>query len=229
MNHIKCEAFWEQSWKTIDPIRVSSYIQGFDTTQDAIINFLKTRKVTHVCDAGCGCGAYSFQLAQQGFTVSGFDMAENAVLLTKKLLLERGFSAENFKQANILATGYPDSCFDAVVARDVVDHLPIKQGIRAIEELLRIVRPGGYVLLTLDAADDEYEAEPHEINEDGDYIFCRGKWDGMVFHPYSRSEAAKLTAGRDSKLLQNRKEIIVMIEKQTQGKKCCVKPEMIDV
>ena len=215
MNHDKSEAFWEQSWRTIDPMRVSSYIQGFDTTQDAIISFLKTRKITQVCDAGCGCGVYSFKLAQHGFSVSGFDMAEDAILLTKKLLSEKGFSAEEFKRANILATGYPDSCFDAVVARDVVDHMTIKHGIRAIEELLRIVRPGGYVLLTLDAADDEYEAEPHEINEDGDYIFCSGKWAGMVFHPYSLSEVAKLTAGRNSKLLlQKRKEITVIIEKQ---------------
>lgn len=215
MNHVKSKAFWEQSWKTIDPMRISSFIQGFDTTQDAIINFLKTRKVTHVCDAGCGCGVYSLKLAQHGFSISGFDMAENAVLLTKKLLSEEGFLADDFKRANILATGYPDSCFDAVVARDVVDHMPIKHGIRAIEELLRIARPGGYVLLTLDAADDEYEAEPHEINEDGDYIFCRGKWDGMVFHPYSPGEVAKLTAGWNSKLLlQNEKDITVMIEKQ---------------
>ncbi len=214
MNHVKSETYWERSWNTFDPAHVSSYIEGFDAAPDAVITFLKSKNITFVCDAGCGCGVYSFKLAQHGFSVSGFDMAENAVLLTKKLLSEEGFSADDFKRADILATGYPDGCFDAVVARDVVDHMPIKQGSRAVGELLRIVRAGGYVLLTLDAADDEYEAEPHEINEDGDYVFSRGKWDGMVFHPYSHREAEKLTAGRNSRLLQTEKGMTVMIEKQ---------------
>ncbi len=141
-------------------------------------------------------------------------MAEHAVSLTKKLLSENGFSAENFKRATVLSTGYTDGHFDAVVARDVVDHMPIRQGISAVTELLRIVKPGGYVLLTLDAADDEYEAQPHETNEDGDYFFTRGKWDGMVFHPYSRSEVEKLTDGRKCKLLlQNGEGFLVVIVK----------------
>ena len=47
-------------------------------------------------------------------------------------------------------------------------------GIGAVKELLRIVRPGGWVVITLDTADG-YESEPHEINEDGDWLFTHGK------------------------------------------------------
>ena len=160
--------------------------------EDAIIAFLQKKKAKYVCDAGCGCGAYSLKLARFGFAVSGFDIAEDAVLLTQKLLSKNGYSAQGFKRANVLATGYPSKCFDAVVARDVIDHMPIKQGIDAVKEFFRIVRPGGCVLLTLDVTDSEYELEPHETNKDGDYLFIRGKWNGMVFHPYSDLEIKKL-------------------------------------
>lgn len=171
--------------------------------EDAIIAFLRKKKAKHVCDAGCGCGLYSLKLARLGFAVSGFDLAEDAVLLTKKLLLEHGYSAKDFKRATILSTGYPSQCFDAVVARDVIDHMPIEQGIDAVKELLRIVRPGGCVLLTLDATDSEYESEPHETTKDGDYLFIRGKWRGMAFHPYAALDIQKLMHGMKYSMLSS--------------------------
>lgn len=189
------KTFWDRTWETVAPERISAYAAGFDTAEDAIIAFLQRKRAKTVCDAGCGCGVYSLKLARSGFSVSGFDIAEDAVLLTKKLLSKNGYSARDFKRADVLSTGYPSKCFDAVVARDVIDHMPIKQGMDAVSELLRIVRPGGCVLLTLDATDSEYESEPHEINEDGDYLFVRGKWNEMVFHPYSAMEIKKLTDG----------------------------------
>lgn len=207
------KAFWDRTWKTIAPERISSYVTGFDTAEDTVIAFLQKKKAKYICDAGCGCGIYSLKLAQFGFAVAGFDIAEDAVLLTKRLLSEQGYAAKDFRQANILSTGYPSKCFDAVVARDVIDHMPIKQGINAVKELLRIVKPNGCVLLTLDATDREYESEPHEINKDGDYLFIGGKWNGMTFHPYSALEIKKLTDGMKYNILpSNENGFIVALD-----------------
>ena len=153
--------FWEQIWKAASPERTSAYIAGFDMSEDILIHFLQTQHAVRVCDASCGCGIYSLKLSRFGFSVSGFDIAEDAVSLTKALLSENEYPADSFKQAGILSTGYEDDCFDAVIARDVIDHMPIRQGIAAVNELLRITRPGGFVLLTLDTADSEYESAPH--------------------------------------------------------------------
>ena len=86
------------------------------------------------------------------------------------------------------ATGYPDSQFDAVVSRDVLDHIPKLDAVQAIRELYRITKPGGILIFTLDALDEEYETEPHIVTEYGDYLFTEGKWKNMVFHPYSEAE-----------------------------------------
>lgn len=190
-------SFWTCMWESFDPDRIPSYLAHLSRSADPLIDFLEQRKMQYVCDAGCGCGAYSLKLARHGFIVAGFDIAKNAASLAAKLFAENGYPASGFKTADILSTGYADEVFDAVVARDVIDHLPIKEGIAAVKELRRIVRPGGCVLLTLDAADEEYESEPHSVNEDGDYLFTDGKWAGMAFHPYSLQEAKRLAGGLD--------------------------------
>lgn len=205
--------FGDRSWAAIAPERIEAYAASLDPSEDAIIAFLQKKKVKSVCDAGCGCGVYALKLARYGFAVSGFDIAEDAVRLTKQLFSANGYAAADFQQASVLDTGYPSHSFDAVVARDVIDHMPLRQGMVAVRELLRIVRPGGCVLLTLDATDSEYESEPHEVSKDGDYRFTRGKWDGMVFHPYSALEMQTLLDGVRYTVLSSRENgFVVAIE-----------------
>ena len=191
-------SFWENSWKNADPARLAAYADRFDYSEDALIRLLKRRGVKTVCDAGCGCGVYALKLALHGFSVSGFDLSPEAAAAAKALLSKKGFSDVPFRAADLLNTGDPDASFDAAVARDVLDHLPIEAASLALRELLRIVKPGGCVLLTLDLSDEEYETEPHETNAAGDYCFTAGKWAGMVFHPYSRREIERLTEGLDA-------------------------------
>ncbi|MBQ7170953.1 MAG: class I SAM-dependent methyltransferase [Clostridia bacterium] len=193
--------FWTRTWRSFDPGRIPPYLAHLSRSADPLIDLLKERELRYVCDAGCGCGAYSLKLARHGFTVAGFDIAKDAVSLAAKLFAENGYPSSAFKTADLLSTGYADGVFDAVAARDVLDHLPLKEGIAAVKELERITRPGGCVLLTLDAADEEYESEPHSVNEDGDYLFPEGKWAGMVFHPYSLREVDRLADGLDHTVL----------------------------
>ena len=189
------EEFWNQSWDHVDMNRVSSYIEHMKSTEplsDSIIDYLKRQQAKTVCDAGCGCGAYSLRLALNGFKVFGFDISPAAVNLSKELLSSGNIEHGNFQVRDILTTGFDDNQFDAVVSRDVVDHMSLRDGIAAIRELYRIVKKGGSIIITLDQLDAEYETEPHIINSDGDYLFTDGKWDGMLFHPYSESEVSRL-------------------------------------
>ncbi len=184
-------AFWDESWSRVDVGRLNQYIDTFDLRTDGIIEELLNRNVSTVCDAGCGCGIYSYKLIAHGFTVSGFDVSSYAVHVAKKLL-ERVSATADLKTASILNTGYSCNQFDAVVSRDVIDHMNMKDGISAVNELYRITKPGGAIFITLDHLDSEYETEPHGVNDDGDYVFSDGKWKGMVFHPYSRQEIHNL-------------------------------------
>lgn len=107
-------------------------------------------------------------------------------------LLQKASLSAKLKTASIFATGYDDAQFDCVIARDVLDHISKTDAIIALKELCRIAKPGGIILFTLDSLDQEYRAEPHIVNADGDYVYTEGKWDGMVFHPYSKQEVGEI-------------------------------------
>ncbi len=101
-------SFWDNSWESIDPRRVTAYIDSFDMETDDIIATLRQYGVQSVCDAGCGCGVYTLKLAANGFSVCGFDVSAHGVEIARALLEKTGYCAD-LKVASILATGYADS------------------------------------------------------------------------------------------------------------------------
>lgn len=217
-------SFWDSSWERLDPERLRQYINDFDLEPDGIIEYLLSQQVKSVCDAGCGCGIYSLKLAANGFSVSGFDISAHAVDIAKKLLENASFPAK-LKTASVLATGYDENQFDCVISRDVLDHMRKKDGIAAIQELYRITKPGGILLITLDHPDREYEEEPHSVNSDGDFLFAAGKWEGMVFHPYQEWEIKQMIpSGAICRMETTDGEILVKLIKPTAD--CCEKTNM---
>lgn len=185
------DSFWDSSWERMDFSQVAAYAENFDMSEDDVIAHLHQHRAKNLCDAGCGCGLYALKLVANGFNVSGFDVSAHAAKIAGKLLKRVGFAAY-FKAASVLTTGYADGQFDAVVCRDVLDHITKADAVLALRELCRITKAGGTVVVTLDALDEEYEAEKHVVNADGDYVYTAGKWQGMVFHPYTMQEVKEL-------------------------------------
>lgn len=209
------ESFWDHSWAQADPDRIAQYIQQFDMKEDPIIAELLARQARTVCDAGCGCGIYLLKLLSHGFTVSGFDVSVHAVDVARRLQ-ERSSLKADLKAANILSTGYEANCFDAVISRDVIDHMGKRDARAAVAELLRITKPGGIVFMTLDHLDSEYETEPHIVNDEGDYVFTDGKWKGMVFHSYAEQEIRTLIPSEAAcEVVNTEDELVVRVSKRT--------------
>jgi len=184
--------YWDEIWEATDQKRITAYVKKCDLTPDAVIRYLHKRGAVSVCDAGCGCGLFSLKLAANGFSVSGFDISAKAAGIASDLLKKKGYYGE-FRAATVTETGYLDHAFDAVVSMDVLDHMPLQEAKKAVQELCRITRPGGCVIASVDGPDEEYESEPHTVNEDGDYLYTDGKWKGRVHHPYTPEELGEMT------------------------------------
>jgi SAM-dependent methyltransferase len=96
-----------------------------------------------VLDAGCGTGAVMQYLARYG-RVTGIDYAAAALHYSSL----RGHN--RLAQASIMQLPFAEQGFDLIASFDVLSEAGVDDGI-ALQELARVLRPGGYLLLRLPA------------------------------------------------------------------------------
>jgi SAM-dependent methyltransferase len=95
-------------------------------------------------DAGCGTGGMLARLAVYG-TAIGIDLAPHAVRITHD---RRGGVAV---RGSLTALPFPDDRFDAAVSLDVISDAGVDVEAAALDELHRVLKPGGRLLLNLPA------------------------------------------------------------------------------
>ena len=206
-------SFWDESWNCINQEKLKSYINNFDFSEDDIIEILTENKKNKILDAGCGCGIYALKLAKNGFDVDGFDIADSAVTIATKIMKDNGFNG-NFIGADIKETGFQSELYDAVVCKDVIDHMKKSDAKLAVKELSRLIKKEGLLIITVDSLDDEYLTEKHIIDDDNNYYFCSGKWNGMFFHPYDEEELNELVLNNRSHYIKNSKDGFMLVLKK---------------
>jgi len=113
--------------------------------QDAILKILSSYpRHIKILDIGCSSGALLHELSLRGFTsLAGIDISARAVEAAKR----RGF--QDVKEVKAEATGFPDNSFDVVIASDILEH--VKDDESALREWLRILKPGGDLILFVPA------------------------------------------------------------------------------
>ena len=186
------QSYWESSWKEEDSSQLQAYLEGWKNYHGREIELLKEHQVKSVCDAACGFGAYTIAFVANGFEVTGFDISQTSVEITKQGLAKCGFPNMEIKVASLLDTGYADASFDAVNVRAVIDHLTVADAKKAIEELVRITRKGGLVVISFDGAEEEDFLEEHIEIEPGTMQYVSGERAGMLFHPYEWEKIERL-------------------------------------
>ena len=105
-------------------------------------NFDKKKKI-RVLDAGCGAGRVRELFKNHNVDYFGIDISEKLVDIAKQTYHE-----ENFLVGDITNLPYADNYFDIVVTIATIHHIPTKMlRDKAIEEIYRVTKPGGWVLI----------------------------------------------------------------------------------
>ena len=109
---------------------------------------------------GCGVGMYVKRLASHAGRVVGLDID-----------LERARQAHEHSPYIVNAAGeglpFPGDSFDVILSHEVLEH--VQDDRLAVEEMLRVLRPGGRILLF--APNRGYPFETHGIFWGGRYYF----------------------------------------------------------
>ena len=105
-----------------------------------------------VLDAGCGPGRFTALAARRDATVTALDVSERQLKLAKERVGEAKMldKVDGFVRADIcdLST-FPDDHFDVVVCYGGALSYVCEQRHKAASELVRVVRPGGVLLISV--------------------------------------------------------------------------------
>jgi SAM-dependent methyltransferase len=112
-------------------------------------------------DVGCGEGADSIWLAQQGWQVTAIDVSQVALDRAAQAAVDAGVSVD-WKLADISTN---DQSFDLVSAF----YLPIHRESSGLAALVEAVKPGGTLLVVHHAEFNPKHAKEHGFNPD-DYL-----------------------------------------------------------
>lgn len=105
--------------------------------------FLKARPGPDVLNAGAGQGSFSLLLEREGFEVTSLDSSAEAIALLQQRV------AGEVVRASLEKLPFAAGTFDAAVLGEVLEH--IENDLRALQEVARVVRPGGVVAISVPA------------------------------------------------------------------------------
>jgi SAM-dependent methyltransferase len=132
------------------PKSVRDYVLYFEASIELAVNSFASSLPAgaRVLDAGSGEGQYADRFTRQRYT--GVDLGV-------------GDSAWNYKKldaiADLLALPFPSGTFDAAINIVTLEH--VKEPARVIEELYRVLRPAGHLLIVV-----PHEWEQHQTPHD---------------------------------------------------------------
>ena len=115
---------------------------------------LGLRPGDRVLDMGCGAGRHAFEAYRRGADVIAFDQDADELATVREWFAAMREAGEvpagaeaDVKEGDALALPFADGEFDRIVAAEVLEH--IHADVDAIKELVRVLRPGGTLAISV--------------------------------------------------------------------------------
>ena len=133
-------------------------------------------------DMGCGPGYFSILLAKMGYEVTAFDYSEGMLEKARENFAAKGVNPKTV-QGDVQNPPFEDESVDYIVSRNLIWNL--EQPEQAYKEWIRILKPGGRILIFdanhyLHYFDEEYDQARETIKQKRIQEECMKKENGVL-------------------------------------------------
>lgn len=125
-------------------------------TLDAVVDLVPADPAARWAEIACGPGLIARAMAPRVAFVEGFDLTPTMVAKARSDAAAGGVENVGFELGDATALDVPDDTFDGAITRFSLHHIPAP--VRVLEEMRRVVRPGGLVAVADHVTDEAGEA-----------------------------------------------------------------------
>jgi SAM-dependent methyltransferase len=138
----------EHNWNDIYAKRGNVFVEPLDEVK-SFSEQMKKSGLFRVLDLGCGNGRHIIFLKKMGFDVWGLDNAPVGIRLANEWM-KREHLASPLILADVHAPfPFRDNSFDGLISTRVIHHATHAKVLGAVHEIIRVVRIGGMILITV--------------------------------------------------------------------------------
>lgn len=166
----------------------------FIETQSVVLDFAGLlerygQTGTRLLDVGCGNGRHLVHFSRLGYHVTGLDSAPSAIQLAGEWLRRDGLSGNLLLSDSRSPFPIANESFDVLLSSQVIHHALLETVLFTIDEITRVVRPGGFILISVPVfkENDEFEEEWEEI-ERHTFVPLSGIEKGLPHHLFTLDE-----------------------------------------
>jgi SAM-dependent methyltransferase len=125
-------------------------------TLDAVVDLVPAEPEARWVEIACGPGLIARAMSPRVGSVVGIDLTPAMVEKASAEAAAAGVENVGFELGDATALDLPDDAFDGAITRFSVHHIPAP--VRMLEEMRRVVKPGGFVVVADHVTDDAGEA-----------------------------------------------------------------------
>jgi SAM-dependent methyltransferase len=127
-----------------------------EETLGALVEAVPEDPTADWIDLACGPGVVSRAMAARVGTVTGVDLTPAMIEEAERRAQEEGIDNVGFALGDVTALDLDDDSFDGAITRLSLHHIPAPA--RVVAEMARLVRPGGWVVVSDIVADRDRDA-----------------------------------------------------------------------